>query len=92
LGDTMVTDTTRLATIMLTEKTFDENGFRKSKIKMYNPSFNLIDVKNSNLDFQDDKWINISLFNSDTPMFRFKRWWRKFLNGSSNKRKNGSWQ
>lgn len=92
LGDTMVTDTTRLATIMLTEKTFDENGFRKSRIKMYNPSFNMIDVKNSTLDFQDDKWINISMFNSDTPMFRLKRWWRRFLNGSSKKRKNGSLQ
>ncbi|MDE6578256.1 MAG: hypothetical protein K2J82_05000 [Muribaculaceae bacterium] len=91
LGETIITDTTRLATIMLTEKTFDENGFRKSKIKMYNPSFNLIDVRNSSLDFQDDKWINVSLFNSDTPMFRLKRWWRKFLNGSS-KKKNGSLQ
>ncbi|MDE5874853.1 MAG: hypothetical protein K2H15_04325 [Muribaculaceae bacterium] len=91
LGDITVSDTTRLATIMLTEKTFDENGFRKSKIKMYNPSFNLIDVRNSSLDFQDDKWINVSMFNSDTPMFRFKRWWRRLLNGSS-KRKNASLQ
>lgn len=93
LGDTIVTDTTRLATIMLTEKTFDENGFRKSKIKMYNPSFNLIDVRNSSLDFQDDKWINISMFNSDTSMFRLKRWWRRLLSGGSSKKtKNGSWQ
>ena len=89
LAEISVADTTRLATIMLTEKTFDENGFRKSKIKMYNPTFNLLDVRKSNLDFQDDKWIQVSLFNSDTPMFRLKRWWRRLM-GSS--KKNNSWQ
>ena len=56
LAKLSVTDTTRLATIILTEKIFDENGFRKSKIKMYNPTFNLIDVRKSQLDFQDDKY------------------------------------
>lgn len=84
-----VVDTTRLATIILTEKIFDENGFRKSKIKMYNPSFNLIDVRKSNLDFQDDKWIEISIFNSDIPMYRLKRWWRGIMNGSKRK---GQWR
>lgn len=87
LGDTAVTDTTRLATIILTEKIFDERGYRKSKIKLYNPSFNLIDVRKSNLDFQDDKWIKISMFNSDTPLYTFKRRWRKFLG----KKKSNSW-
>lgn len=85
LAEISVADTTRLATIMLTEKTFDEDGFRKSKIKMYNPSFNLIDVRKSNLDFQDDKWIEVSLFNSDIPLFRLKRWWRR-LTGASKKK------
>ncbi|MBD5355504.1 MAG: hypothetical protein HDR88_00620 [Bacteroides sp.] len=89
LSPIAVIDTTRLATIILTEKIFDDNGFRKSKIKMYNPSFNLVDVKKSDLDFQDDKWIEISLFNSDTPMYRLKRWWRGFISGSKRK---GQWR
>lgn len=89
LSKLSVTDITRLATIILTEKIFDENGFRKSKIKMYNPSFNLIDVRKSDLDFQDDKWLEISMFNSDTPMFRFKKWWRDLVGGS---KRNGSWR
>lgn len=80
LADLSVVDTSRLATIILTEKTFDENGYRKSKIKVYNPSFNLYDVKNSTLDFQDDKWIRISMFNSDTPFYTFKRKWRNIVN------------
>ena len=69
-------DLTRLATIILTEKIFNEEGFRKTGIKSYNPTFNLLDVKNSKLDFQDDKWIEISLFNSDTPLYKLKKWWR----------------
>lgn len=90
LAPLSVIDTTRLATIILTEKLFDENGYRKSRIKMYNPSFNLIDVRKSELDFQDDKWIEISAFNSDTPLYGFKRWWRGFM-GRRTKRK-GQWR
>lgn len=88
LAEISVTDTTRLATILLTEKIFNEKGYRKSKIKIYNPSFNLHDVRKSNLDFQDDKWIEISLFNSDTPFYSIKRKWRKLM--QKNKKTN-SW-
>lgn len=78
LSTMSVADITRLATIILTEKIFDERGYRKNKIKSYSPSFSLADVRNSELDFQDDKWIRISLFNSDTPMFALKKWFKKF--------------
>ena len=77
LAELAVYDITRLATIILTEKVFDEKGFRKSKIKSYDPTFDLYDVRKSEIDFQDDKWIRISLFNSDTPMFKLKKWWRE---------------
>lgn len=90
LSDISLSDTTRLATIMLTEKIFDEEGYRKSKIKLYNPSFDLIDVRKSNLDFQDDKWIRISFFNSDTPFYSIKRKWRRMVGGG--KKKSNSWQ
>lgn len=76
MGSTIVTDITRMATIILTQKLFDEDGFRKIKIKSYHPSFNLREVKKNPYDFQDDKWIRISMFNSDTKMYRLKRWWR----------------
>ena len=71
-----VYDITRLATIMLTEKIFDEEGYRKSGIRSYNPTFTLSEVRKSKIDFQDDKWIKISLFNSDTPMYKLKKWWK----------------
>ncbi|MCH5228495.1 MAG: hypothetical protein J1F12_00690 [Muribaculaceae bacterium] len=76
MAELAVYDITRLATIILTEKIFDENGFRKNGIKSYNPTFNLLEVRKSKLDFQDDKWIEISLFNSDTPLYKLKKWWR----------------
>lgn len=89
LSEISVTDTSRLATIILTEKTFDEKGYRKSKIKFYNPGFDLHDVRKSNLDFQDDKWIKISMFNSDTPFYSIKRKWRQLANRG---KKKNSWR
>ena len=89
ISSIMVSDITRLATIILTEKIFDEEGNRKNKIKAYTPSFNLLDVRKSDLDFQDDKWIRISLFNSDTKMYKFKKWWRG-VKGDKNNR--SSWR
>ena len=85
LAELAVHDITRLATIILTEKIFDENGNRKLKLKSYNPTFNLIDVRKSHLDFQDNKWIEISMFNSDTPLFRLKKWFNKRKVKSSRK-------
>lgn len=76
IAGTALADITRLATIILTEKIFDERGYRKLRLKNYTPTFSLDDVRNSELDFQDDKWIHISLFNSDTPLYSLKKWWR----------------
>lgn len=87
LAPLSVHDTTRLATIILTEKIFDENGYRKNKLKSYNPNFTLFDVKNSTLDFQDDKWIRISLFNSDTPFYGLKRFWRRLTRSKQQSRR-----
>ncbi|MDE6379432.1 MAG: hypothetical protein K2L11_03090 [Muribaculaceae bacterium] len=75
-------DLSRLSTIMLTEKLYDEDGYRKNKIRSYKGDLRLTDVRKSSLDFQDDKWIRIANFNSDTKFFRLK----KFLRELSGKR------
>lgn len=85
IAELAVYDITRLATIMLTEKIFDENGYRKSGIKSYNPGFDLKDVRRSRIDFQDDKWIKISMFNSDTPLYGLKKWWKEKTGKSKKK-------
>ncbi|MDE6272399.1 MAG: hypothetical protein K2M31_05270 [Muribaculaceae bacterium] len=76
MNASLIGDISRLATIILTEKIFNEEGKRKNGIKSYNPSFNLHDVRNSPLDFQDDKWIKISMFNSDTRFYSIKKFFR----------------
>ncbi len=84
-----VIDTTRLSTIILTSKIYDEQGVRRLGIRNYRPNFNLRDVYQSDIDFQDDKWIRISLFNSDMPLFRLRSWWRRTF-GSQNHHGHGS--
>lgn len=74
-------DLSRLSTIMLTEKLYDEDGYRKNKIKSYKGNLTLSDVRKSRIDFQDDKWIRIANFNSDTKFFKLK----KFLREASGK-------
>lgn len=82
LATLSVLDTTRLSTIIMAYKTYDEYGFRRSKISSYRVNFNLNDVKNLDIDYQSEEWIKVSMFNSDTPMFRMKRWWRKLIGQS----------
>ncbi|MDE7160329.1 MAG: hypothetical protein K2O24_05765 [Muribaculaceae bacterium] len=76
MSSLFISDMTRLATIILTEKTYDERGNRRSRLKTYKPSFSLKDVRDSDIDFQDDKWLKVSEFNAGTRFFRLKRWWR----------------
>lgn len=73
LGRITALDISRLATIILTSKLFDEDGNHRYKIRSYQPSFTLADVRNSDLDFEDDKWIKVSQINSDSLFFRLKK-------------------
>ena len=79
MANLAINDLTRLATIVLTEKRYKENGQRRNRIKNYNPSFDLIDVRDSNLDFQDDKWIKVAVFNADSRFFKIRKWWHDFI-------------
>lgn len=69
-------DMNRLATILITSKIYNSNGERKIKLKQYRPSFDFIELQNSDIDFQDTFWLKVAYFNSDMPNFRFKRWLR----------------
>ena len=77
LSTMTMNDISRLATIMVTEKIYKENGQRKLKIKSYQPTFDLLDVRNSNIDFHDDKWIRVSVFNADHKFFRLRNTWKR---------------
>lgn len=77
MASTAINDISRLYTIMLTEKLYDEKGYRKNKIKSYRGNITFADVRKSRLDFQDDKWIRIANFNSDTKFFKLKKFLRE---------------
>lgn len=79
VSKTMLTDLSRMITIILTQKIFDERGYRKIKTKSYQPSFDLIEVRENNYDFQDDKWLRISMYNSDMRGFYFRKWLDRIL-------------
>lgn len=83
----MLTDIARMITIILTQKIFDENGFRKIKVKSYKPSFDLEEVRQKNYDFQDDKWLRISMYNSDMKGFLFRKWLDKVFKTPNKKSK-----
>lgn len=80
MGTLAVNDLTRLATIIVTEKTYHEDGNRKVKLKSYKPSFDLQDVRESKLNFQDDKWVKVAVFNADTRFFKLRKKINSFLN------------
>lgn len=79
LASVFLSDISRIALILVTRKTFDENGERRTKLTHYRPSFTLQEIRDSDVDFQDDKWIRVSMFNADTSLFRLKRWWRRHI-------------
>lgn len=78
-----LSDLSRLSTIILTERTYDEDGYRKNKIKSYKGNLTLADVRRCNLDFQDDKWLHIADFNSDTKFFKLKKFLRELAGKKS---------
>ncbi len=80
-------DLSRLSTIILTERAFDEEGYRKNKIKSYKGNLTLADVRKCKLDLQDDKWLHIANFNSDTKFFKLK----KFLREASGKKSQSTY-
>ena len=71
-------DMSRMTTIVLTQKIFDDRGFRKIKAKSYQPTYTLEEVRDNDYDFQDDKWVRVAMFNSDDRGFHMRRFFQKF--------------
>lgn len=86
MAKTMLIDLTRMITVILTQKIFDERGYRKIKTRSYQPSFDLEEIREKNYDFQDDKWIRVSMYNSDMKGFYFRKWIDRILKSSKEKK------
>lgn len=79
LTNVCLSDISRIALVTITSKTYDDKGERRTRLTNYRPSFSLREIHSEQIDFQDDKWIRVSMFNSDTSFFRLKRWWREHI-------------
>lgn len=74
---TFLADFQRLAIIMITKKTFKENGDRRLRLQQYRPTFSLQELQGIDVDFNDDMWLRVANFNASVRFFRLKRWWKR---------------
>lgn len=92
MSRTLLADISRMTTIVLTQKIFDERGVRRNKLKSYRPSYDLLEIQNKDFDFQDDKWIRVAMFNSDMRGFHVRRFFRKLTGKDSDRKWEGDRQ
>lgn len=69
-------DMTRLATILVTSKTYNLKGERLNKLHQYNPTFSFRDLYDCKVNFQDNTWIKIHYLNCDVSCYTLKKIWR----------------
>ena len=88
MSNILLSDISRVTTIILTQKLFDERGYRRIKVKSYHPTYDLKEMRKKDYDLQDDKWLKVAMFNSDTKGFHI----RKFFNRLLGKKSPGQWE
>ena len=71
----------RFHTISSTFKTYDNRGFRRYKIKHYRPAVRFSDAKTTDVDYNDRIWLYIADNNQDTPFFRLRHFYRRYIIG-----------
>ena len=71
----------RFHTISSTFKTYDNRGFRRYKIKHYRPAVRFSDAKTTDVDYNDRTWLYIADNNQDTPFFRLRHFYRRYIIG-----------
>ena len=69
----------RLYTVTMAWKTYDADGNRLYKVKNYHPLFRLNGICDWDVDFNSPLWLEVSRFNEDKPLFRFRRMLRRIF-------------
>lgn len=62
----------RVYTIAMAWKTYDKHGRRLYPVRNYHPTFCLRDILGWDVDFQDNRWIDIATHNQDKALWRIK--------------------
>lgn len=71
----------RLHTVAMAWKTYTKEGKRRYAVKHYRPTFRLSDIPAWDVDFSDPTWLFVARNNEDTPFFRLRRFWNKYITG-----------
>ena len=72
----------RIYTIILTKKTYTEDGKRIYNIKGYKPVLDLAELRDLDVDFTDKKWMRLSVQNEDNKASKIKIFWCKYIEGT----------
>ena len=71
----------RIFTVLATAKTYNRDGSRKVPVAGYIPRVTIADMKNTDVDFSDNRWMVLSRFNKDDKLYRLKIFWYRYLEG-----------
>lgn len=88
MGRDMSGELSRIYHVAMAWKTYDREGNRLYKIKHYRPTFRLKDIRNWDVDYDDEEWLKIGAFNADSPLFRFRKIFNRIGEWISRKSRN----
>ena len=72
----------RIYTVAMAWKTYTPEGKRIYPVRNYRPSFRFKDIKDYDVDYNDRRWLKVTVFNEDHRFYRLRRFWHKHVNGS----------
>lgn len=75
------TELHRIYTVLYMSKLYYADGRKKTNVKGYTPTLTIADLRNSDVDFSDNRWMLLSKFNKDTAFLVLKRVWYKYIEG-----------
>lgn len=77
----LAAELSHIYTITMAWKTYDQSGRRRYKIKNYKPTFQLKDMPNWDVDYNDHNWLYVAEVNEDKPFYNLRRIWHKMTKG-----------
>lgn len=81
LTSLMKSEMLRLYNIVVACKTYNRDGCRLYDIKHYKPTFHLHDLNKMDVNFNDPVWLRVVKDNADSHFFKFRKFWRKYVEG-----------
>lgn len=71
----------RIYTVAMAWKTYTPEGKRIYPVKNYKPSFRFRDLPSYNVDYNDKRWLAITINNEDKKFYHLRKFWNRYVNG-----------